>query len=67
MVHASKITKFVRWCDFNALRRAHVSFQLIRRVVAPTGNIVYRVNWSTKCGRLIHALSEFDHHFRDHK
>ena len=66
-VHVSKFMKFARWRDFNALRRAHVSFQVTRRVVAPKSNIVYRGNCSTKGGRLINALSDFDLHFRDHK
>ena len=66
-VQASKVTKSARWHDFNALRRAHVSFQVIRGVVAPKGNIVYKGNCSTKGGRTIHTLSNFDLHFRDHK
>ena len=59
--------KSARWRDFNALRRADVSFQVTRRVVAPKSNIVYEGNCSTKGGRLIHALSNFDHGFRDLK
>ena len=64
---ASKITKFARWRDFNALRRAHVSFTWFVKWLHPTNNIVYRGNCSTKGGRLIRAVSNFDHHFRDHK
>ena len=59
--------KSARWRDFNALRRAHVSVQVTRRVVAPKSNITYNGNCSTKGGRTIHALSNFDHDFRDHK
>ena len=59
--------KFVRWRDFNSLRRAHASFYMTRRVVAPYGYIVYRGNCSTNGGRLIHALSNFDYDFRDHQ
>ena len=59
--------KFARWRDFNALRRAYVSFQVTRRVVTPKSNIVYKGNCSTKGGRLIHRFSNFDLHFRDHK
>ena len=66
-VQASKFMKFVRWRDFNALRRAHVSFQVTCRVVTPKSNIVYRGDCSTKCGRTIRAVSNFDLHFRDHK
>ena len=64
-VQASKFTKFVRWRDFNAFRRAHVSFQVTRRVVTPKSNIVYTGDCSTKCGRSIRAVSNFDHGFRD--
>ena len=66
-VQASKITKFVRWRDFNALRRAHVSFTWLVEWLHQKSNSVYRGNCSTKGGRLIHALSNFDHGFRDHK
>ena len=31
----SKSTEIVRWRDFNALRRAHVSLHVVRRMVAP--------------------------------
>ena len=41
--------------------------EMSRRVVAPKINIVYRGNCSTKDGRTIHALSNFDIGFRDHK
>ena len=34
----SKSTKIVRWRDFNALRRAHVLFHVIRKVVTPKSN-----------------------------
>ena len=45
---AFKITKFVRWRDFNALRRAHVSFTwlvewLHRRVISSAGAIGPRI------------------------
>ena len=30
--------KFVRWRDFNALRRAHMSLHVTRRVVTPKSN-----------------------------
>ena len=59
--------KFARWRDFNALRRAHVSFQVTRRVVTPKSNIVYRGDCSTKGGRTIRTVSNFDLDFRDHK
>ena len=62
-----KITKFVRWRDFNALRRAHVSFTWFVEWLHPKNNIVYRGNCSTKGGRTIHALSNFDRGVRDHK
>ena len=58
--------KFGRWRDFNALRRARVSFQVTRRMVAPKSSIVYKGNCSPKGGRTIHTLSNFDLHFRDH-
>ena len=66
-VQASKITKFVRWHDFNALRRAHVSCTWLVEWLHPKSNIVYKGNSSTKGGRLIHALSNFDLGFRDDK
>ena len=64
---AFKLTKFARWCDFNALRRAHVSSTWLVEWLHPKSHIVYRGNCSTKCGRLIRALSNFDHDFRDRK
>ena len=66
-VQASKITKFARWRDFNALRRAHVSFTWLVEWLHPKSNIVYRGDCSTKGGRTIRALSNFDHDFRDRK
>ena len=66
-VQASKITKFVRWRDFNALRRAHVSFTWLVEWLHPKSNIVYRGDCSTKGGRTIRALSNFDLHFRENK
>ena len=66
-VQASKITKFARWRDFNALRRAHVSFTWLVEWLHPKSNIVYRGDCSTKGGRTIRALSKFDFDFRDHK
>ena len=66
-VQASKFMKFARWRDFNALRRAHVSFQVTRRVVAPKSDIVYRGDCSTKGGRSIRRFSNFDLDFRDNK
>ena len=66
MVKASKFTKFARWRDFNALRRAHVSFTWLVEWLHPKSNIVYRGDCSTKGGRLILALSNFDNAFRDH-
>ena len=65
-VQTSKITKFVRWRDFNALRRAHVSFTWLVEWLHPKSNSVYS-DCSTKGGRSIHALSKFDLNFRDHK
>ena len=62
-----QITKFARWRDFNALRRAHVSFHVTRKVVAPEINIVYKGNCPTKGGRTIRTFSNFDNDFRDHK
>ena len=64
---ACKLMKFARWRDFNALRRAHVSFTWLVEWLHPKSNIVYRGDCSTKGGRTIHALSNFDHDFRDHK
>ena len=62
---ASKITKFVRWRDFNALRRAHVSFTWFVKWLHPNSNIVYTGNCSTKGCRLIRSFLNFDFHFRD--
>ena len=59
--------KFARWRDFNVLRRAHLSFQVTRRVVAPKSNIVYRGDCSANGGRTIRAVSNFDDGFCDHK
>ena len=64
-VQASKFTKFARWRDFNALRRAHVSFTWLVEWLHPKSNIVYRGDCLTKGGRTIRALSNFDHYFRD--
>ena len=66
-VHASKITKFARWRDFNALRRAHVSFTWVVEWLQPYSNSVCRGDCSTKGGRTIRAFSNFDHGFRDQK
>ena len=66
-VQTSKITKFVRWRDFKALRRAHVSFTWLVEWLHPKSNIVYRGNCSTKGGRLIYRFSIFGHGFRDRK
>ena len=66
-VEASKFMKFARWRDFNALRRAHVSFTWLVEWLHPKSNIVYRGNCSTKGGRLIHRFSNYDLHFRYHK
>ena len=65
--HASKITKFARWRDFNALRRSHVSFTWLVEWLPPKNNIVYKGNCSTKGGRLIYRFSIFGHDFRDRK
>ena len=64
---ASKITKFARWRDFNALRRAHVSFTWLVEWLHPKSNSVYMGDCLTNGGRTIHAFSNFDHDFRDHK
>ena len=66
-VQASKITKFARWRDFNALRRAHVSFTWLVEWLHPKSNSVYRGDCSTKGSRSINALSNFNLHFRYHK
>ena len=66
-VQASKFMKFVRWRDFNALRRAHVSFTWLVEWLHPKSNSVYRGNCSTKGGRLIRRFSNFDHDFRGRK
>ena len=66
-VQASKFMKFARWRDFNALRRAHVSFTWLVEWLHPKSNSVYRGDCLTKGGRSIHALSNFDLNFRDHK
>ena len=66
-VQASKITKIVRWSDFNALRRAHVSFTWLVKWLHPKSNIVYKGNCSMTGGRTIRALSKFDHGFLDRK
>ena len=66
-VQASKFMKFARWRDFNALRRAHVSFTWLVEWLHPKSNIVYRGNCSTKGGRTIRTFSNFDLHFRDYK
>ena len=64
---ASKIMKFARWRDFNALRRAHVSFTWLVEWLHRKSNIVYRGNCFTKGGRTIRTVSNFDLCFRDHK
>ena len=66
-VQAFKITKFARWRDFNALRRSHVSSTWLVEWLHPKSNIVYRGDCSTKGGRTIRTVSNFDFHFRDHK
>ena len=64
-VQASKITKFARWRDFNALRRAHVSFTWLVGWLHPKSNSVYRGDCSTKGGRTIRTFPNFDLNFRD--
>ena len=66
-VQASKFTKFARWRDFNALRRAHVYFTWLVEWLHPKSNSVYKGNCSTTGGRLIRRFSNFDLDFRDHK
>ena len=59
--------KFVRWRDFNALRRAHVSFTWLVEWLHPKSNSVYRGDCSTKGGRTIHTVSNIDLCFREDK
>ena len=66
-VQASKFMKSARRRDFNALRRAHVSFTWLVEWLHPKSNIVYKGNCSTKGGRLIRRFSNFDLDFRDHE
>ena len=66
-VQAFKITKFVRWRDFNVFRRAYVPFTWLVDWLHPKSNIVYTGNCWTKGGRSIRALSNFDLDFRDNK
>ena len=61
---ASKSLKIARWRDFNALRRAHVLFQVIRRILTLKSNCVDGSDCSTTGGRTAYALSIFGPIFR---